>query len=314
MADLIELYEHPEAKEIFMIAGWRQWADAGSVSSGLPKYLVQRGRARQIGRIRPEGFYMFQIPGTHDLIRPVVKFNEGYPEMLDAPENNFFYFEKGDHGVVVFLGEEPHMDIERYVGAVLDAARQLRVKRIVGLGGVYGEFPYEKERAISGNYSLHSLREEVNDLALNLSDYHGGASIGSYMCKRAGERGMEYVGMYAMVPIYDFSNVAQIGHSIQIENDYMAWLGIMRRINFMFKIKFNLTHLAQKSQRLIDNVASKVDQIVEKAPQAGVREYFQRLSEEFEETPFIPLDDVWEQNLRRIFDKLDDDEDEEEDK
>jgi len=105
--------------------------------------------------------------------------------------------------------------------------------------------------------------------------------------------------------------VAQIGHSIQIENDYMAWLGIMRRINFMFKMKFNLSHLAQKSKRLIDNVASKVDQIAEKAPQAGVREYFQRLSDEFEETPFIPLDDVWEQSLRRILNKLEDDDDDE---
>jgi proteasome assembly chaperone (PAC2) family protein len=309
-AEAVEIYEHPGAKEIYMVAGWRQWADAGSVSSGLPKYLIQRGRARQIGRIRPDGFYMFQIPGTHDLIRPMVKFNEGYPEMLDAPENNFFYFEKGQHGVVVFLGEEPHMDIERYINALLDAAQQFHVKRIIGVGGVYGEFPYEKERTISANYSLHSLREEVEGLSMTLSDYQGGASIGSYLCKRAGEREIEYIGMYAMVPIYDFSNISQIGQSIQIENDYVAWLGIMRRLNYMFKMNFNLNHLAQKSQRLVDNVANKVEQLADKAPQSGVREYFQRLSAEFEETPFIPLDDVWEQSLRRIFNRLEDDEEE----
>ena len=43
------------------------------------------------------------------------------------------------------------------------------------------------------------------------------------------------------------------------------------------------------------------------APQTGVRDYFQRLSEEFTETPFAPLDEFWEEELRRLFDKFDTD-------
>ena len=63
-----------------MIAGWHQWADAGSISSGLPLYLIEQTQARKIGRIKPDGFYLFQIPGAHHLLRPVVKLNEGYRE------------------------------------------------------------------------------------------------------------------------------------------------------------------------------------------------------------------------------------------
>ena len=35
MNDWVKLRAKPEEEEIYMIAGWEQWADAGSVSSGL---------------------------------------------------------------------------------------------------------------------------------------------------------------------------------------------------------------------------------------------------------------------------------------
>ena len=65
MSDAVDLWEQPEAEEIYLIGGWRQWADAGSISSGLPRYLARKSRARQIGTLRPDGFYLFQFPGTH---------------------------------------------------------------------------------------------------------------------------------------------------------------------------------------------------------------------------------------------------------
>ena len=87
----VNLLEKPIAKEIYMFVGWRQWADGGSVSSGLPRFLVEENNARKIGSISPDGFYLFQIPGTHDLVRPVIKFKEGLPEYLKTERNEFFY-------------------------------------------------------------------------------------------------------------------------------------------------------------------------------------------------------------------------------
>lgn len=305
MSDVVELWEQPESKRMDMLVGWRQWADAGSTSSGLPHYLVHQTNARKIGQMGPDGFYLFQIPGTHDLVRPVVKFDDGYPVSLDTHRNEFYYTGDSQHGVVIFLGDEPHMDIERYTASLLDAAKTLKVQRIVCFGGVYGELPYNKERMISCSYSLPRLKEELDGLALNFSDYHGGASIGSYICRRAGEREMEFVGMYAFVPTYDFSSLAQAGNTIRIENDFMAWLGIMRRVNFMLKTGFDLADLERKSERLIQVVNSKVDELDSVAPQLGVREYLERLSESFTEMIFDPLDDVWEQELRRLLDDED---------
>ena len=164
-----------------MLAGWRQWADAGAISSGLPQYLIQQNDAHKIGEINSDGFYIFQIPGTHDLVRPVVKFDDGYPQALETRRNEFYYTGDDKLGVVIFLGDEPHLDIDRYMAALLDAVDTLKVQRIIGLGGVYGELPYDKERMISSVYSLSHLKEELNAYAVNFSEYHGGASIGSYI-------------------------------------------------------------------------------------------------------------------------------------
>ncbi|UCD43028.1 MAG: PAC2 family protein, partial [Chloroflexota bacterium] len=114
MSDAVELLERPEAEEMYMIVGWRQWADAGSTSSGLPEYLIEQTGARKIGSIQPDGFYLFQIPGTHDLVRPIVKFNQGYPEELETQHNDLYYVEHNQHGLLIFLGDEPQLDIERY--------------------------------------------------------------------------------------------------------------------------------------------------------------------------------------------------------
>ncbi len=302
MSDSVVLWERPVAKEIYMFIGWRQWADAGSTSSGLPQYLIRRSGARQIGEIRSEGFYLFQFPGTHDLVRPVVKFKDGYPESLQTPTNELFYAGDDQRGMLFLLGDEPHLEVERYVAAILYIVEELKVKRLIGFGGVYGELPYDKERFISGIYSLPHLKGEVEALAVNLSDYKGGASIGSYVCRRAGEKGFEYIAFYAFVPTYDFSNVAQIGNTVRIENDYMSWLGIMRRINYMLKLNFDLSDLEKKSERLVKLVDAKVEELDSSSPQLGVREYLDRLSEGFTEVIFDPLDEVWEEEFRRLFD------------
>ena len=302
MNEAIDIWERPESKELFMIAGWRQWADAGSMSSGLSQYLIKQTGARQIGEIKNDGFYLFQFPGTHDLVRPVVKFQKGYPESLQTKRNELFYSGNSEQGVLILVGDEPHMDIERYVGAVLDVAEMLDVKRIVSFGGVFGELPYDKERLISAIYSLPSLKNEMDRLAVNVSDYHGGASIGSYICKRSGERGIQYVGLFGFVPTYDFSSVDQIGNTIRIENDYMAWYSVMRRVNYMLRTDFDLSDLQKRSSRMVELIDAKIEELDSLVPQLEVRDYMDRLADEFTEVHFDPLDEVWEEEFRRLFD------------
>jgi proteasome assembly chaperone (PAC2) family protein len=304
MQSALELRETPQAKNTVMLVGFRQWADAGSISSALPRYLLERTHSRKIGHIKNDGFYLFQFPGTHDLVRPVVKFEEGYPIELELPKNEFYYGTIGETGILYFIGDEPHLDVERYANAVLDAAKQLNVSRIIGFGGVYAEVPYNKERSVSVAYSKRELKEELSKLSVMFSNYHGGASIGSVLTKLAGERNMDYIGLYAFVPTYDLSRFSSLENAIRLENDFMAWYGVMRRVNYLLKTNFDLSDLEKRSETLVNVLDDKVTELQAQSSSA-VLDYFDQLAANFEEAVFEPLDDVWEQELGRLLDEGD---------
>jgi len=305
MEALYELKERPCASEIYMIAGWRQWADAGSISSGLPQYLIDQLGARQIGAFRPAGYYLFQIPGTHHLLRPTIKLNDGYRESIETHKNEFFYAETGGKGLVIFLGDEPHLDHELYTRAFLDAAEALRVRRIAAVAGVYGAMPYDREREISCVYSLPQMRDELLQYAVKLSDYEGGSTIGTYIADQAEAKNIEFVVFYGFVPSYDFAQASSHFSGIQVGKDLKAWYDLVRRLDHMFGLGMDLADLERQSERLVASIAAQIDQLARNMPGLNVREYMDAINADFVERSFMPFREQWEQELHDLFDDVD---------
>lgn len=307
MTNWVKFNELPTASEIYFIGGWHQWADAGSVSSGLPQYLITQTGARKIGKMDPEGFYLFQIPGTHHLLRPEVHFEEGYSKRIRPRRNEFFYTDLGNKGLVLFIGDEPHMGIDRYSDGLFHALKQLQVKRAALVGGVYGAMPYDKDREVSCSYSLRRMKSELDEYAVRFSNYQGGATIGSYIIDRAELHGLEIFVFNAFVPAYDFSQTGASIQGVRIEHDYRAWYELMRRFNHMFGLGIDLSDLDRQSEELMASIDAKIAEMERALPQINVRSYLQKLTENFTERPFMPLDDVWEQELRDLFTDSEDD-------
>ncbi len=300
MDEMVEITEKPESGEIYMIAGWNQWADAGAVSSEFPQYLIDQTKARRIGRLKSDAFYIFQVPGTHAFLRPEIKFVDGYRKTVTTHKNEFFYSGNKRQGLVTFLGEEPHISGERYAEAFFNAVKELGVKRVAGLGGVYGSMPYDKDRAVSCVYSLPHMKDELAKYAVSFSNYEGGASLGSYLAHRAEQVGIEYFTFYVFVPAYDFSHLSQQLQGMRVENDYRGWLELMRRFKHMFNLDVELADLEERSNELSKSVRDKVDDLDRAHPQANIKAYIAGLSSDFIEAPFMPLD-VWERGLSDLF-------------
>jgi predicted ATP-grasp superfamily ATP-dependent carboligase len=306
MNDLVELWEKPLAEENYMIAGWRQWADAGAISSGLPQYLINQTGARRIGEIKSDGFYLFQIPGTHHFLRPEIKLDEGYREELRTRKNELFYSGNDTKGLVVFLGDEPHLNVERYAEAFFHTVRELGVRRVAAVGGVYGAMPYDKDRQISCVYSLPEMKEELAEYAVRFSDYEGGTTIGTYLVDRAEQSEVEFLVFYAFVPAYDFSQFSAHHQGIRIENDFRAWYDLITRFNHMFDLGIPLSDLERKSDELTSSMDDKIAQLERTMPQLKIREYMETLAEDFVEMPFMPLGEVWERELGDLFEDMED--------
>jgi predicted ATP-grasp superfamily ATP-dependent carboligase len=301
MNNLIEFEEKP-APGKFMIAGWHQWADAGDVSSGLPQYLIENTGAKKIGQIKPNAFYLFQIPGTHHLLRPEVKLDEGYPKELRSGKNDFFYSGDDTQGFLIFYGQEPHQNEERYAKAFLDAIEALGVKRVAAVAGVYGAMPYDKDRRISCVYSLPEMKDELTEYVVSFSNYKGGATISMYLADKAKLRGIEFFRFCAFVPSYNFSQVSTLIQPIAIEEDFKAWYDLMTRLNHMFGLNMDLSDLEKQSNELISEWDAKIDQIARTMPQLRVRDYMEKVNSEFSEMSFEPLSDIWEDALGHLFD------------
>ena len=115
-------------------------------------------------------------------------------------------------------------------------------------------------------------------------------------------------GFYGFVPMYDFSNITPGNNTIRIENDFAAWLGVMQRVNYLLKLDVDLSELEEKNAKLLKLLNEKIAELDEASPDFDVSAYFKRLSDEFTERTFDPLEDVWEDELKRLFDKFDDEE------
>ncbi len=301
MDDLLEFSETPTCEELYLIAGWRQWADGGNVSSALPQHLIDQTNARKIGQIRPDPFYIFQVPGAQHYLRPEIKLQDGYRVELQARRNEIYFSGDAHKGLVIFLGDEPHLSVERYAEAFFNIALELKVKRVAAIGGVYAPVPYDKDRQISCTYSLPSMKKELAEYAVQFSNYEGGVSIGSYLADRAEQLGIEYICFYAMVPMYDFSALSALVEAITIGNDHKAWYDVMRRLNYMFKLGLDLSDLEEQSRELVRSVAKQIEALENQVPKAQVREYIEKVNASFTETSFMPLDDAWEAGLKDIF-------------
>ena len=300
MDDLLQLSEKPAAREMYMLAGWRQWADAGSISSELPRYLIEKTGARKIGEIRSDSFYLFQFPGTHHLLRPEIKVVNGHREELRSPRNEIFYWGSDDKGLVIVLGDEPQLNVARYAEAFFNIAAELKVKRVGAMGGVYGAVPYDKDRQVSCIYSLPRMKAELANYAVSFSNYEGGATIGSYLADRAENVGIEYLVYYAFVPMYDFAQVEPEVKGIMVEQDYKAWYDVMTRFNHMFNLGLDLSELEKDGREVTASVTAQIAELEALGQQEQIREYMSRVNESFEETSYLPLDDAWEKGLDDI--------------
>jgi hypothetical protein len=161
--------------------------------------------------------------------------------------------------------------------------------------------PYDRDREISCVYSLPEMKEEIEGYAVRLSNYEGGATIGVYLVDRAEERGIEMVAFYAMVPAYDFSQLSSVVQRVSAEEDYKAWYDLMRRIDYMFALDFDLSELERRSVELVAAWEARIAQLKKKMP-GVVGPYMDEVNEDFTERSFDPLGRAWEDALGDIFD------------
>jgi hypothetical protein len=280
-SEFLVLEETPRAE--CMLAGFDQWANAGNVSSGIPPYLVEQLQARRIGRVRKGPFYLFQLPGRHYMFRPSVAYKDGLEESYqEEPTNDFYYADVGEKGLIIFQGTEPILHEDLFASALLDAAAQLGVQRIVVPEGVAMEVPFDRERHISAMYSLAEMRRELEGVAVSLSNYSMNATIGMVLTHFAAQRGLWLARMSARVPAYQIL----LNDKPLVVDDRKAWLDILRRARHLLGISLDLSDLEAASRQQAAYVQAALKQLGDDPKTANYVRYLEGVFKEFEELRF----------------------------
>jgi hypothetical protein len=284
---LISLDETPTAR--VLLAGWRrQWSDGGNISSGMPRWLIEKLSARRIGRMEEEVSRMcfpFQIAGTHDMYRPRAAFDDGLPTRPMQWDNGFW---DAGNGVVIFLGIEPWYRIDLYGQAFFEAVEVLGNPQVAAVEGYNGPAPPELERRISCVYSKASMADTLREHGMLFSSYGSqqrqGPTIGMALVNLAHYQhpDVEMVRVGAMAPMFPFSGSS--GGQLGITTDHRAFYDIMRRLRALYTLDIDLADLRPRYEEEASRLQESLDRVAEGNDEA--KRYIDRVRNDYHFEPF----------------------------
>jgi predicted ATP-grasp superfamily ATP-dependent carboligase len=186
-----------------LVMGLSGWMDSGDVSTGTIKYIRKQFETQKFASIEPEGFYIYNFPGSMDisaLFRPNTKMTSGIVQSLDMPTNLFYFAEKQD--LVLFSGKEPNLNWEQFADCVFALCSKFNIHEIFFVGSFAGLTPHTREPRMTFSMSDEKLKTMLPQQAPRLSNYEGPAGFSTYMTSRASKEGINMLNIVAEVPAY----------------------------------------------------------------------------------------------------------------
>ena len=259
MEDLI-IYQTPELRSPYLVAGFAGWPNAGEVSTGTISYLKEQLKAEKLGEIKPPAFYDFSS------LRPQTSIENGLVKELKFLSNEFFYWksEKSVHDLIILLGVEPHLKWNQYVDLILHLAEQFKVGRIYTVGGTYDQVPHTVEPKVTAVVSDLELREELKKYNIEPTEYQGPSSIHTVLLAAAEKRNIKSVSLWGHAP-----------HYIQVKNPKVCY-GILKGLTKMLEIELDLEEIIGAGEDLDEQVSEAISQKPE------LEEYVKDLEREYQ--------------------------------
>jgi proteasome assembly chaperone (PAC2) family protein len=245
----LEILDRPKLRGGTMLLALTGWMDGGLVSTGTVRRMMDGRRLREIARIDPDPFYIYNFPGSMEvaaLFRPNVTYAGGMVDELSMPENAFFA--APDAKLLFFLGQEPNLKWQAFADGIFGVCKEVGIKRIIFIGSFGGSVPHTREPRLFGSVSHESLKPILNEYAVKASDYEGPSSFATLLMAEAPERGLEMLSFSAEIPGY-----LEGENPVSIE-------AVTRRMSRILNTPVDLTKLRRTS----DEWEAKVTRAVEK--------------------------------------------------
>jgi proteasome assembly chaperone (PAC2) family protein len=186
-----------------MVLALSGWMDGGDVSTGTVEWLVKTLDARKAAIILPEGFYIYNFPGSMEistLFRPHTEIEDGLIKVYQTPTNIFYCDEQND--LLLFSGREPNFNWSDFADCVFSFVEQAGVSTMYFIGSVAGTVPHTREPRLISSVSDESLKPILQPYGVSFTNYEGPASFSTYLMTLANSRGVRMASLVAEIPAY----------------------------------------------------------------------------------------------------------------
>jgi len=203
MPPQLKILHQPKLANATLLLALTGWMDGGSVSTGSVRHIMGRREVRQIAKIDPDDFYIYNFPGSMEiasLFRPEVKYEDGIVTRFEPPTNTFWADEASN--LVFFVGKEPNLRWQGFADCIFHLTRTLNVSRIMFMGSFGGSVPHTREPRMFGSVSHPRMKPLLKQYAITPSDYEGPGSFATMLLAEAARHDVEMLSLVAEIPGY----------------------------------------------------------------------------------------------------------------
>lgn len=200
----LQLTELPPLRNATLLLALSGWMDGGLVSTGTVRRIMEGRVVREIARIDPDPFYVFNLPGNMEFasaFRPEVEMTGGLIQKPPALPSNIFHVDTSAN-LVFFLGQEPHLRWQAFADCLFEVAQRVGVSRILFMGSFGGSVPHTRQPRMYGSVSHERLLPIIKDSGLRTSDYEGPASFATLLLAQCPAHQLEMLSLVAEIPGY----------------------------------------------------------------------------------------------------------------
>lgn len=265
----LRISQQPRLCDGSLVIGFSGWMDGGEVSTGTIQWLVDSLGADPVAEIPPEGYYIYNFPGTMDvsaMFRPHIRIHDGLVETFEPPSNTFYHDQTND--LLLFNGKEPNLNWESFADALIAFAVNSGVTSVFFIGSFAGMVPHTRDPRLTGSVSDEALKSILAQHGFGFTNYEGPGSFASFMMTRAGQRGLRMASLVAEIPPY-----------IQGANPRCID-AVARKLCAVLRIQADF----QSLRSLGDEWERRVDEVL--AEKGDLSEYIEKLEEGYDHEVF----------------------------
>jgi len=197
------IHGSPSMESPRLLLGFSGWMNGGEVATGVTGYFVEKLDADLLAEINSEDFYIFNIPGTMELVsrfRPMVSIRDGIVQNIEIPENTFYYSE--ENNLIILVGNEPHMKWPEFSKCIFEIVKKFDVSIIYSINAVGGPVPHTRQPRLHATISNKNMEPGFQQLGVSITNYTGPSGISSYLIRDAAENGVPMANVIAEIPPY----------------------------------------------------------------------------------------------------------------